>query len=296
MSRNRGRRRHGPEIHVGLISGLAKVTEEQKQAICLALSRMDSDDGGGRPVLHHGCGPGADVVAHLFVRRRGGWLVHGHPASDVIASHGIVDILDARNKSEGRGRRDASILAASSIILVVLPCPRYSPVPGQPDLPTMIRAAESAGKRIIYIKEAAGRQGSPATQGTALKPAAGAAPPSLQGNDAGKPDRQGENGTLGANRDHGPRRSTRAAAGDRRAVSQILNEWEQIAVRTLGTRAEVHDSATSVVVVLMVDGKEIDEFPVPEGRDKALKYVRTFDAKAKRHRVHAPELLVDEWR
>jgi hypothetical protein len=296
VSRNGKRRRHGPEIHVGLISGLAKITEEQKRAICLALSRIDSDDGGGRPVLHHGCGPGADVVAHLFVRRRGGWLVHGHPASDVIASHGIVNILDVRNKSEDRGRRDASILAASSIVLVVLPCPRYSPLPGQPDLPTLIKAAESAGKRIIYIQETAGRERSPAAQGAALKSPAGATTPSLPGNGAAGPPAR-ENGAPAPTSDHGSRRSTTPAAVEgKRVVSQILDEWEQIAVRTLGARAEVHDDGTPVVVILMVGGKAVDQFAVPEGRDKALKYVRAFDEKAKRHRVHAPELLVDEWR
>jgi hypothetical protein len=294
VTAGRRRRRAESETHVGVISGLSKVTTAQERGICLALSSIDSDDDHGRPVLHHGCGPGADVVAHRFVRRRGGWLVHGHPASDTLVSHAILNNLDDRKKSASRGNRDAGILAASRIILVVMPYPRYGPRSGQPDFPAMIRAAEAAGKTIVYVPETADQQG-PAERGTVLKPVAGSGTPSPAGKDAAGTSRQGGNDARTAAGNHDPRQPAEPGR-DRRAVPEILAEWHKIAVRTLGARAEVRDSAGPVVVVLIVGGKAVDQFPVPRGRDKALKYVREFDEKVKRHRVHAPELLTDEWR
>jgi hypothetical protein len=170
-----------------------------------------------------------------------------------------VNNLDDREKSKGRRERDAGILSASSIVLVVLPYPRYGPRYGQPDFLTLIGAAEAAGKKIIYVSETAGQQGV-AAQVPALKPAAGATAPSPPGKDAAGADRQSRNDAWADIGNHDPGQST-GRGRDKRAVSEILDEWDKIAVRTLGTRAEVRDSGVPVVVVLMVGGKAVDQFP-----------------------------------
>jgi hypothetical protein len=105
----------------------------------------------GRVILHHGCGRGADEVAHRFARERGNWRIRGHPRkadhhqphSQTILTRELDEIAGGKPGRE----RDADIVNASDIVVVVLP---YT----QPSVWELLQAATRTGREVIYIPSA----------------------------------------------------------------------------------------------------------------------------------------------
>ena len=110
----------------------------------------------GPLVLHHGCSPGADEVAHRIVRKLGGWRIHGHPGRDVAdGSPGRVQDtlsdLDVVHESKPHSERNADIVNVSHILVAVLPYPEDDPRSLQSETWMMIRMGRAAGREIIYV-------------------------------------------------------------------------------------------------------------------------------------------------
>ena len=110
----------------------------------------------GRLVLHHGCSPGVDEVAHHIVRKLGGWRIHGHPGPE--AAKGSYESaqrtrrdLDVVHRSKPHPERDADIVNASHILVAVPDFPEDDPRSSQSETWMMIRMARAAGLEIIYV-------------------------------------------------------------------------------------------------------------------------------------------------
>src|SRR5262245_21358738 len=89
----------------------------------LALIRFNNP---GPLILHHGCDQGADEIAHRFARKSSDWLIHGHPASRPTTDPrhpqtGMLRELNHQAVGKPRDQRDADIVNASYIVVVVLP-------------------------------------------------------------------------------------------------------------------------------------------------------------------------------
>jgi len=146
-----------PATHVGVASCRPLLTSRQRGELgrVLASLTLNRDT---QLVLHHGCGPGADEVAHHVVRKLGGWRIHGHPspaATDGLsrsARHTIGD-LDVVHGSKPGPERDADIVSASQILVAVPAFPEDNPQSSQSRTWTMVHLARTAGLEIIYVPQ-----------------------------------------------------------------------------------------------------------------------------------------------
>jgi hypothetical protein len=127
--------------HVGVISNGSNLTRAQRATLKRTFIQIAFNNP-GRVILHHGCGRGADEFAHRFARERGNWRIRGHPRkADHHQSHSQTILtceLDEIAGGKPRRERDADIVDASDIVVVVLPyaqpspgnCSRQQRVPG----------------------------------------------------------------------------------------------------------------------------------------------------------------------
>jgi len=162
VARTRSRGRVMPETHVGVISCRPFLTSAQRGQLgrVLASLTLNRDS---QLVLHHGCSPGADEVAHHVVRKLGGWRVHGHPgpcAADGLSrsARHIVGDLDFVHKSKPDPERDADIVNASQILVAVSAFPEDDRRSSRTWM--LIRMARAADLEIIYVPQARRMHGS----------------------------------------------------------------------------------------------------------------------------------------
>lgn len=145
------------ETHVGVIGNLPVPTPVQRTKLAHALASIALGKS-GRLVLHHGCGEGADEVAHQMVRLLGGWQIHGHPAQtdggDSLhrrrAKSGMDD-LDVRHQMKPPVERDADIVEASTILIIAGPCDGDPIHAAKPGIGAANRAAGRAVREIFYL-------------------------------------------------------------------------------------------------------------------------------------------------
>ena len=133
--------------HVGVISNGSSLTRAQRATVKRTFARIAFNNP-GRVILHHGCGRGADEFAHRFARERGNWRIRGHPRkADHHQPHSptiLTRELDEIAGGKPRRERDADIVNASDIVVVVLP---YT----QPSVWTLLQAAARTGRTVICI-------------------------------------------------------------------------------------------------------------------------------------------------
>jgi hypothetical protein len=77
-----GPRRADSVVHVSLIGHSAALTAKELAELRSILGGARQPGTGGYLVLHHGCRPGSDEVAHRIVRRWPAWRIEGHPGTD----------------------------------------------------------------------------------------------------------------------------------------------------------------------------------------------------------------------
>jgi hypothetical protein len=167
-----------PGTHVGVIGCRPSLTPAQRGDLGRTLALIGLNHHG--PItLHHGCGPGADEVAHQFVRKLGGWRIHGHPASDTVGgstghAKGIMRDLDVAHKSKPCTERNADIVNASRILVVIPPYPENDKRSSRSATWTAIRMARAAHREIMYVPRPRSQQ-EPGTRRAAKKQGAVAA-------------------------------------------------------------------------------------------------------------------------
>lgn len=120
-----------PETHVGVASCRLLLTSAQRGGLGRVLANLALNRD-GRLVLHHGCGAGADEIAHHIVRKLGGWRIHGHPGAS--AANGLsrsvwrtMGDLDVVHKRKSDPERDADIVSASQILIAIPAYPEDDP-------------------------------------------------------------------------------------------------------------------------------------------------------------------------
>jgi hypothetical protein len=156
-------------IHVGVICGGRMLTPEQRASLGRRLQHIAERHRGYAPVLHHGCGNDADEAAHRTVRTFGNWLIHGHPASEssgqVMIREGVILGLNRICESKPPAQRDAEIIDASDIIIVI----RNGESQAQIDM--AVRRAQAANRELVFLKITTVAQKPPARkQDPILKP------------------------------------------------------------------------------------------------------------------------------
>jgi hypothetical protein len=109
-------------------------------------------------VLHHGCAPGADVVAHNIVRKFGGWRIHGHPALDgtgreVRLPQSVIPGLQVVHSGKPRKERDADIVNASQVLIDVSPRPQDDLRSSQSRSHLTNQAGRAAVRETFYLKQ-----------------------------------------------------------------------------------------------------------------------------------------------
>lgn len=142
------RENHERGTHVGVISNGSDLTSARQGALSRTLTQIALYNP-GLLLLHHGCGRGADEFAHSFARRLGGWRIHGHPVRDAPGSppRHITQLtreLGYLAASKPRYERDADIVSASRIVVVVLPHPHR-------EIWKLLHQAALAGRVVIYV-------------------------------------------------------------------------------------------------------------------------------------------------
>ena len=161
------------ETHVGVIGNVTVLTPVQRSKLAYALASI-ALGASGRLVLHHGCGEGADEIAHQMVRLLGGWQIHGHPAQAGSGSshHGqravtAMEDLDVGHGLKPPAERDADIVKASTVLIIA------GPFQGDPIHAAKLgigeanRAAEKAIKEIFYLHPSAVQRGPSSRKGGA---------------------------------------------------------------------------------------------------------------------------------
>lgn len=123
----------------------------------------------GAMVLHHGCSTksySADVLAHKFARESG-WRIEGHPA---FVAHGVEPRqlayvrkqLSVLHPAERLGDRDASLIWAADIIVVVRP--RLS------QTKALLAEAAAIGWQVIHIDVPGPRRSAVPAQAESVEP------------------------------------------------------------------------------------------------------------------------------
>jgi hypothetical protein len=164
--------------HVGVIDCRPSLTSAQRGELGRTLALIGLNHHGSL-TFHHGCGLGADEVAHQIVRKLGGWRIHGHPASDIVGGStgrtmGIIRDLDVAHKSKPCAERNADIVNASHVLVVISPYPENDARSLRSGAWTAIRMAMAADLEIMYVPRPT-RQQEPVTRKAARKPGAVAA-------------------------------------------------------------------------------------------------------------------------
>jgi hypothetical protein len=76
----------------------------------------------------------------------------------------------------------------------------------------------------------------------------------------------------------------------------IPQEWYDIAVKTIGAKAEAQENGAAVMVVLTAGGKLLDDFREPRGRKTADHETATFNKEVAVRKLNPPEAQADNWR
>jgi hypothetical protein len=76
----------------------------------------------------------------------------------------------------------------------------------------------------------------------------------------------------------------------------IPREWRDIAVRTLGAKAEVQETDAVVLVILTSGGKVLAKYPEPRSRTVADSEAAAFNKEIATGKLNPPEVQVDNWR
>ena len=107
-------------IHVSLI-GYSPVLTAEELAELHNILRARQAGAQSYLVLHHGCRPGSDEVAHRIVRHRPAWRIEGHPDTDGSPEPAdrIMDDVDFVHRSKTQVERDAEIAGISHVLIVI---------------------------------------------------------------------------------------------------------------------------------------------------------------------------------
>jgi hypothetical protein len=277
--------------HVGIISNTTVITRAQRDELRHVLKEIWFNTP-GRLTLHHGCGFGADKVAHDYVRRQGGWTIHGHPACDTARKslpmpQGMIRETNAADKLKQRYERDCEIARTAKILLVILSNSRSGPQVSPAGIASVLGATRTAGqdRRVIYIGarnslQQARNGDSPQTRRTAPSRPAGNSQRTTpaKGILPREPNRRGN------------------LVVPKPRPKDFPADWYTDAASAFRAVAEVQEDGTTIRVVLKVDCNVIHAIIEPRGRNVAARKAVQFNKDVAILKTNPGRTLVDTWR
>jgi hypothetical protein len=143
-------RRADSAVHVSLIGHSPALTANELAELRRILSGARRQPGAGSYlVLHHGCRPGSDEVAHRIVRPWPAWRIEGHPDTD--GSPGpedrLLDDVDVAHKGRPRVQRDAELARIAHVLIMISPCAGDGPQMRPTTLPELPPGQETIDLR-----------------------------------------------------------------------------------------------------------------------------------------------------
>jgi hypothetical protein len=272
------KRKRSSGTHVGVISDGATLTRGQRAALSRALAQIRFNNP-GRLILHHGCGHGADEIAHRFARKSTDWLIYGHPTSRPARDlkhpqAGMLRELNHQAAGKPRDQRDADIVDASHIVVVVLP---YH----QPGIWRKLEAASAVGRKVVYIPRNKSQPNPPAgktipSQATVPVTRSTAVAKNTRPSPEQEPRKHQAQPTV-RKAVSAPRTTPATPTRPARKVFTFPDEWYEAAVSALGMLAEVQDNGIAVDIVLKSGGLVSARLPYFGTRDAAVKAVASFN-------------------
>lgn len=142
-------------IHVSLIGHSPALTADELAELRRILSAARPPSAGGYRVLHHGCRPGSDELAHRIVRPLPLWRTEGHPDTDESPEpeDRLIDNVDVAHKGKPRVQRDAELARVAQVLIMIYPSAGDGPHMRPPALPELL-----PGQELIDLRHL-GRQG-----------------------------------------------------------------------------------------------------------------------------------------
>ena len=304
------------ETHVGVIGNLPVPTPVQRTKLAHALASIALGKS-GRLVLHHGCGEGADEVAHQMVRLLGGWQIHGHPAQTDGGdsphrrrTKSDMDDLDVRHQMKPPVERDADIVEASAILIIAGPYDGDPIHAAKPGIGAANRAAGKAVREIFYLHPPA-VQRKPSRQTDGAKRATARAAAAAGVKDVSSPARQGREDRKAvtptaraaatasvkdvnwAARQGREDRKTGTRCGSCKAFRKRYNLWESEKTDEMWSR--YFRSSQPVPTNTQREGPSPRKRTGPS-RSSALSEERLKRLQALQRKLNPPEAIRDAWR
>lgn len=144
MNATPGPRRTDSATHVSLIGDSPALMANELAELRKILSGVRPPSAGGYLVLHHGCRPGSDEVAHRIVRPWPMWRTEGHPDTDGSPEpeDRIIDDVDVAHKGKPRAQRDAELARIAQVLIMIYPSAGDGPHMRPPALPELLPGQE----------------------------------------------------------------------------------------------------------------------------------------------------------
>lgn len=152
MTANPAPRRADSAVHVSLIGHSPALTAKELAELHSILVGARQPGTQGYLVLHHGCRPGSDEVAHRIVRHWPAWRIEGHPDTDGSPEpqDRLIDDVDVAHRSKAQVQRDAEIAHIAHVLIVISPRAGDRPRTRPPSLPEL-----QPGQEMIDLQQPA---------------------------------------------------------------------------------------------------------------------------------------------
>jgi hypothetical protein len=139
-----GARHADSVVHVSLIGHSPSLTADELAELRRILSAARRPRAGGYLVLHHGCRPGSDELAHRIVRPLPMWRTEGHPDTDGSPEpeDRLIDDVDVAHKGKPRVQRDAEVARVAQVLIMIHPSAGHGPHARPPALPELLPGQE----------------------------------------------------------------------------------------------------------------------------------------------------------
>jgi hypothetical protein len=139
-------------VHVSLIGHSPALTANELAELRRILSAARPPSARGYLVLHHGCRPGSDELAHRIVRPWPMCRTEGHPDTDGSPEpeDRLIDDVDVAHKGKPRDQRDAQLARVAQVMITIYPSAGDGPHMRPPALPELL-----PGQKLIDLRHPA---------------------------------------------------------------------------------------------------------------------------------------------
>lgn len=152
MTASSGPRHAGSAVHVCLIGHSPALTANELAELRRILGAVRPPSAGGHLVLHHGCRPGSDELAHRIVRPWPMGRTEGHPDTDGSPEpeDRLIDDVDVAHKGKPRVQRDAELARVAQVLIMIYPSAGDGPHMRPPAIPELL-----PGQELIDLRDPA---------------------------------------------------------------------------------------------------------------------------------------------